>query len=158
MKPTPVYEASRAAAIAVRSRGERLQTEHYWLDPDARSLKTEDERDHHAGAESAGCYHKRFAAMDDEARYTVARIYTHACEYYERGWDMLVECIDPTEILEFIGDERDVQKAIVLAARGAGLSIYNDVRNDALAAGDLETTEFEMGLSNEAETAWQSDR
>ena len=76
----------------------------------------------------------------------VKAVKAHANEHYERGWDVLIECRTDEEIAEHLTEGMTVRQAIIRVAEREYLQVYNDRRNDALAAGELETTEFDLGI------------
>jgi len=70
----------------------------------------------------------------------------HALKNYSKGWDVLVECVDDAEIAADIGDATTPEEAIRNVAEAQYLEAHIEQRNEALAAGGLATTKFELGL------------
>lgn len=89
---------------------------------------------------------KKWAALDDAMKYVVGRVYAHARKHYNDGWDVLVETVELDELVEIIAADMTPTEAITKVAEALHLEAYNDRRNEALAAGGLETTTFKKGV------------
>ena len=76
----------------------------------------------------------------------LAAVQAHALKNYSKGWDVLVECCEDDEILSSIGDATTVDQAIRNVAEAQYLDAHVVRRNEALAAGGMETGEFDLGL------------
>lgn len=89
---------------------------------------------------------KKWAALDDDLKYVVGRVYAHARKHYNDGWDVLVETVELAELVALVTGDMTPTEAVTKVAEALYLEAYNDRRNDALAAGGLETTTFKMGV------------
>lgn len=74
------------------------------------------------------------------------QVKAHALKHYTEGWDILVECIEDEEIREACKGADSLDEAIKMVADALYLEACIDQRNDALGAGGLETTDFNLGL------------
>ncbi len=154
MKPQPTadFYASRERSIKIKELG-RLQRGEYFIDKECK-LDTEQQLDHYAGATSVDAYKKQLEVAEDKHGpgrvYVICRIIAHGVKHYERGWDVLVECTEVDEIdyilQQNVSKWNTINEAIKVVADELCLEVYNDVRNDALAAGGLEITNFDLGL------------
>lgn len=120
------------------------------------NLNTEYELDYWAGTDAGGVYRKKYKQIEEEFGlqrvYIISRVYAHAAKYYEDGWDTLSECVDPVEVNEIIEKDLDTESDYTISdvircvANGLYLEAHLDQRNDALAAGGLEITNFKLGV------------
>ena len=86
---------------------------------------------------------------DAERVYLTSRVFAHSCKFYEKGWDVIMETMEPHEVAAHVRTGQTVDEAIRSVAANEHLKAYVDRRNDALAAGGLETDEFELGVDDE---------
>ena len=148
--PTPRFLSSRLAAMIEREAGRTLLREHYFCEG---GLDTEEALDHYAGATSVACYRDAFDAIDGEhglpTVYVLCRVIAHGTRHYEEGWDQLVECVEPSEMLPAVlalAEDATIEDAIRAVADDLCLEACIDQRNDALGAGGLPITDFKLGV------------
>ena len=152
MIATERFHAGRLAGLLTLRGGDRLRRDNYFSDPEG-ALDTEEQLDWYAGATSVGCYRETLDELTLEhgvdVVYAICRLYAHGTRHYEQGWDVLVECTEPGEILAILltlPDNYTVNDAVRAVADALCLEVYNDQRNDARGAGGLPITNFDVGV------------
>ena len=124
-----------------------MNSDTFFIHP-KKKLDTEEQKDHYAGHYAT--YYKLHSKVlpNPEAVYLVARIFTHACRWYEHGWDFVMECYSPEEIWKYAKPAGPIDEVIKRFAEATYLEVLSDRRNDALAAGGLKTTDYKDGISS----------